>query len=221
MTERNLELTTIDSIILESYCSMLDGLSNYFGSGYEIVLHSLEDYSHSAIKVINGFHTGREVGAPITNLALERLQKIEESSDDSAVLTYFTRNKAGEPMKSTTIPVRGEQGRIIGLLCINFYLNTPFAQFIEEYLPGDGQAMTVEAEKFSSSSSDMIDEMIESVHAEVLRDSTIPSTNKNREIVTRLHARGIYSMKDAVATTARVLGISKNTVYLHLRNVDK
>lgn len=221
MTERNLELTTIDSIILESYCSMLDGLSNYFGSGYEIVLHSLEDYSRSAIKVINGFHTGREVGAPITNLALERLQKIEESSDDSAVLTYFTRNKSGEPMKSTTIPVRGEQGRIIGILCINFYLNTPFAQFIEEYLPGDGQAMTVEAEKFSSSSSDMIDEMIESVHAEVLRDPSIPSTNKNREIVTRLHARGIYSMKDAVATTARVLGISKNTVYLHLRNIDK
>lgn len=58
----NLKLTSLDKKILHSYCQTLDGLSNYLGNGYEIVLHSLEDYEHSAIKVINGYHTGRAEG---------------------------------------------------------------------------------------------------------------------------------------------------------------
>ena len=66
----NLKLTSLDKKILHSYCQTLDGLSNYLGNGYEIVLHSLEDYEHSAIKVINGYHTGRAEGAPITDLDL-------------------------------------------------------------------------------------------------------------------------------------------------------
>ena len=60
MPTGNLKLTSLDKKILHSYCQTLDGLSNYLGNGYEIVLHSLEDYEHSAIgpysqaKVVNG-----------------------------------------------------------------------------------------------------------------------------------------------------------------------
>lgn len=39
-----MELTKTDKAILNSYNKMLDGLSMYLGEGYEIVLHSLEDY---------------------------------------------------------------------------------------------------------------------------------------------------------------------------------
>lgn len=74
MPTGNLKLTSLDKKILHSYCQTLDGLSNYLGNGYEIVLHSLEDYEHSAIKVINGYHTGRTEGAPITDLALKMLR---------------------------------------------------------------------------------------------------------------------------------------------------
>ena len=45
----NLKLTSLDKKILHSYCQTLDGLSNYLGNGYEIVLHSLEDYEQSQI----------------------------------------------------------------------------------------------------------------------------------------------------------------------------
>ena len=65
----NLMLSETDRLILRSYCQMLDGLSHYLGDSYELVLHSLEDYNHSAIKVINGFHTGRTEGAPITDFS--------------------------------------------------------------------------------------------------------------------------------------------------------
>lgn len=41
-----------------------------------MVLHSLEDTEHSVIKIINGHHTGRTEGMPITDLALQMLEEI-------------------------------------------------------------------------------------------------------------------------------------------------
>ena len=64
------KLTRADQKILKSYIPTLQGLAAYLGSSYEIVLHSLEDYDHSVIGIINGEHTGRRIGAPITDLAL-------------------------------------------------------------------------------------------------------------------------------------------------------
>ena len=44
-------LTKADRLILDSYKPVLDGFSEYFGEGYELVLHSLEDLEHSVIKI--------------------------------------------------------------------------------------------------------------------------------------------------------------------------
>ena len=42
-----------DRLILDSYAAMIEGLSTYLGSVYEISLHSLEDYNHSVVKIMN------------------------------------------------------------------------------------------------------------------------------------------------------------------------
>lgn len=222
----NIQLTYVDRIILQSYCQMLDGLSNYMGSGYEIVLHSLEDCSHSAIKVINGEHTGRKEGAPITDLALTMLDRIQKQEKDHLEITYFTKNKKGEPLKSTTIAIKGENERIIGLLCINFYLNTPLFEvlgtFVEENLTENLTEIRQEGnfETFSANNQEMIEDLVKRVWQEVMDDSTISLSKKNKEIIQRLYKKGIYNMKDAVLKTAQILNMSKNTVYLHLRNLE-
>lgn len=95
MPTGNLKLTSLDKKILHSYCQTLDGLSNYLGNGYEIVLHSLEDYEHSAIKVINGYHTGRTEGAPITDLALKMLEQIRRNEENDHGVIYFSTNVKG------------------------------------------------------------------------------------------------------------------------------
>ncbi|MEV3584641.1 PAS domain-containing protein [Paenibacillus larvae] len=88
----NIKFTEVDRSILQSYDSIVEGLADYLGDDNEIVLHSLEDYQHSVIKIANGHHTGREIGAPITNLALEMLKEIEQSNSKQAV-SYFTKSK--------------------------------------------------------------------------------------------------------------------------------
>lgn len=218
----SLNLSRVDRAILESYKAVLDGFSSYFGEGYEMVLHSLERYDHSVIKIVNGYHTARVEGAPITDLALSMLEKIRSQGGTPHAVTYFTQNRLGEPLKSSTIPILGEGGRIIGLLCINFYLNTPFRQVIGDFV---SQEMDSAVEQRIETFTDNVDELIGNAVAEVRlaveEDRSITASNKNKEIIRRLDAKGIFNLKDGVAKSAELLRISKNTVYLHLRNQSK
>ena len=139
-------LTIIDRMILESYKNVLDGLGEYLGDGYELVLHSLENMDHSVIKIINGYHTGRKENAPITDLALSMLNQIEQNGGKD-YSCYFTKNKNGEPMKAATIIIRGEQNKAIGLLCMNFYLNTAFEDIITNFISSEKAGKTIKREK--------------------------------------------------------------------------
>lgn len=224
MMESNVKLTYVDRLILSSYSSVIEGLSSYLGDGYELVLHSLEDYSCSVIKIINGFHTGRTEGAPITDLALEMLQKIQDDKGADHI-TYFGKNKKGEPLKSETMVIRGEHERIIGLFCINCYLNTPMMNFFKNFVaPPMETAVPVfneRPENFSSSNAELLEHLVQQVKSEVMEDQEISLQNKNKEIICRLYAKGVYNIKDSVIRTAQLLNISKNTVYLHLRNMEE
>ena len=102
-----LTLTETDKAILESYKTVLDGLAEYLGDGYELILHSLENLEHSVIKIINGHYTGRVEGAPITDLALKMLDNIRQKKEPAA-LCYFNK-KNGNTLKSATIPILGER----------------------------------------------------------------------------------------------------------------
>jgi len=219
MEENTVQLTETDREILESYKGLCEGLSDYLGEGYEIVLHSLESYDKSVIKIINGYYTGRTEGSPITDLALHMLEKVR-AQDDAGYISYFTKNKKGEPMRSTTITIPGEGGRIIGLLCINLYLNTPVERFLSNFCE---QKATVDVdpnkENFVSDPAELITEAVAQVRAEVMEDASITSQNRNKEIVARLSGRGIFKLKDSVVKCAEILGISKNTVYMHIRNL--
>ena len=54
-SKKTMSFTRMDRMVLESYKTLCEGLANYLGDGYEIVLHSLENYDNSVIKIINGY----------------------------------------------------------------------------------------------------------------------------------------------------------------------
>lgn len=218
MKPQEVELTLIDKFVLKSYCSMIEGLGNYLGEGYEVVLHSLEDFEHSVIYINHGEHTGRKKGAPITDKALDFLIKFNENG--STQETYYSFNAKGEPLKSTTIAIKGENNRIIGLLCMNFYMNISFYDFIHTFVSQENrvEAVEVKTETFASNVDDMILSTLDTVRDEIYNDVSISSSNKNKEIIYALYDKGIFQIKDSVSVVAKLLNISKNTVYLHLRS---
>ena len=218
--EYNVRFTKRDHEIMDSYARTLTELGRFLGAGYELVLHSLEDCQHSAVVVINGFHTNRKVGAPITDLAVVMLRQALESGNTDGTV-YFTRNHKGDPLKSTTIPILGDKGNIIGLICINFYLNSPLSTLIEDLIPKDEKHREETFLSGSEAGAEQLYELMTAVRDEVCNDGDIPYNCRNKEIVQRLYVRGAFTRKSAVKAVSDFLGISRNTIYLHIRNAEK
>lgn len=217
-----IKLSDNDHAILNSYKSILNGLSLFFGDGFEFVLHSLDDLDNSAIKVINGHFSNRSEGAPITDLAMKLLKEIEASGDNHRNMVYRSKSKGKIPIKSATLPITGQKDRIIGLLCINFYMNIPLHSFIESFFMNDTHhEETPIIENYASNSEELIVSSLQSAKDEILNNPEITALNQNKMIVSLLNERGIFELKDAVHIVANDLKVSKNTVYLHIRNSSK
>lgn len=214
-----MKLTKNDKLIMQSYCKMIEGLSDYLGSAYEIILHSLEDYHHSVICIQNGYHSGRSVGAPITDLALNMLKQIDDNGISAIgfYTSYNARNNAGERLKSSTIPIVGDNNRVIGILCINLYLDSPFSEIIQSLIGSKSEQPR--NENYATNINDAITEAVMEAKNQVMFNSSIAAVNKNKALIQILYDKGIFNIKDSVVRVAKILGLSKNTVYLHLRSV--
>jgi len=221
MKQKPISLSKGDLAILESYKIMAEGLADYLGDGYEIVVHSLGNLEHSVIKIINGHYTGRKEGSPITDLGLSMAKNINESNQDK-YLSYFNKTTKGEPLKSTSIAIMGEKEIIIGLLCINFYLSTPLSSLLKNLNPENTDYNnSVFAESFVENVDDLLKLSLKEASDKVYNDRSIATSNKNKEIIALLNEKGIFNFKDAVVKIADMMGISKNTVYMHIRNIGK
>lgn len=217
--KKKVTLTDTDRAILESYKTVLEGLEHYLGNSYEFVLHSLEDPDRSVIKIINGYHTGRSVGAPITNLALEMMEAIENSADQEDYISYFSTNQSGEPLKSTTIAIRGTGGEIIGLICINFYMSTPYIDILKSM--GFNMHLQLKPEYFMDHPEINIPQAVVQAKQAVELNANIPSSQRNKAIISELNEQGLFRVKNSVEMVSKELGLSANTVYLHLRSLKK
>jgi predicted transcriptional regulator YheO len=225
MLEPGTALSNADRLIIESYKVTMDGLAAYYGEAFEIVLHDLIDLDHSIIKIVNGFHSGRKEGYPITDFALSMLEQIQENNNHGSPaekrshITYFSASKYGKPVKSTTIVIFGEEEKPIGLLCVNLYMDSPLTSLLQNFSPVAPAEYI--AENFINDSNELIARSLDRAKTEVLADDAVPVSQKNKEIVTLLYYQGIFKLKDAVQTVSRDLGISKNTVYLHIRTLEE
>ena len=195
MEQTEIVLTPAERLILNSYRDLVCGLEDYLGIGYEIVLHSLESMEHSVIAIANGHYTNRHEGSPITDLALDML-------------------------RSTTIVIYGENRRAIGLLCINFYLNTPLYKLIGHLTEDAMDERPMLTETFVDNAEELLTRVVEQSRDEVEQDIHILPSLKNKEIIKRCSSQGIFQIKSAVTSVAKILNISKNTVYLHLKSLD-
>lgn len=210
------ELSETDYAILKASENIVDGIAAMYGEHTEVLLHSLDVSNPSIIKIANGHITGRSVGAPITNLALMKLNAGQDISD-----SYLTKSPDGKTLRSITIVIRNAMQDAIGLLCINSNLDAPFQSVMAAMLPGlTSQADTrFSPEKFARSSDEMMQGSIESVRAQVMADNSLSPSKKNREIVIRLNELGIFALKDSAQIAATGLDISIHTIYRYLREL--
>ena len=67
-------MTSSSSLILQHYIKLTEFLGKALGPDYEVALHDLTRKDRSIIAIANNYISGREVGAPLTNMALSSLR---------------------------------------------------------------------------------------------------------------------------------------------------
>jgi Uncharacterized protein conserved in bacteria len=193
------------------------------GKGFEIVLHSLGVDDHSIKKIINGYYTDRSANKTINEYTPNLLSDLTEqmSRGELPIRVYFCENSNGDVFKSATMGIKGEGGKMIGMICLNFSLNIPVSEIVSSLCPPED--IVVKKIQFVSRDSDDYDDIIRQtvldIKTDVMSNTSIPGKYKNKEIIRRLHIAGVFSVKDSVAKCAEILNTSKNTVYMHLRNI--
>lgn len=220
---RNYTYSREDYQILEQYKSFVDALGQLFGSACEVVLHSFEDLNSSVIYIHNGELTGRGLGSPVTDKALQILQECERSSESKSGV-YFTRNKNNHLMRSTSTIIKNGSGHAIGMLCINFDVSVPLDSLFKILLPQEASQSPEhhgDSENFAIDVDDLITSQTLKVKAQVFADTSIPMRQKIKEVVAVLKEQGIFKLREAVCKVAASLNVSKDVVYLHLRQLKK
>ncbi|WP_299734716.1 PAS domain-containing protein [uncultured Endozoicomonas sp.] len=215
-TSFDVQFTDTDREILAGYFRLAESVAELIGPHSEVVIHSLESFDKSVVKIVNGHHTGRNPGSPITDLGLKVLRTFE-STGETTPKSYFTTSKDGSLLKSTTCVVAGEGGKPIGLFCININLSHPFPDIIKTLMPDSTQLGAAVSENFSASAHDLITHATEQAIEEVDNDPAIGPKNRKKEITRRLFDGDIFEFKEATIVVSERLGITRHAVYKYIR----
>lgn len=218
-TDESYVITAEDRLILDGYKGVVDLIATLLEDCCEVVLHSLDDISSSVI-YIRGEKTNRQLGSPITDKALKILQQAKDEHLN-VVGPYKTISSSGNQMRSSTMLIRNLQGRVIGLLCVNFNLSVNLSTLCSSLFSFTEQSADGSEENFAQDVNDLISVTVSKVRAKIYADSSIGSRNKTREIVRELHNQGMFNFKNAVDLIAANLNVSRDAVYLQLRNLKK
>jgi predicted transcriptional regulator YheO len=213
------EFTPADHQFLKSLEPLMEGIARSLGPHSEIVLHSLGDLAHSVVQIKNGYVTGREVGAPITNLALTVLAQALETRQD-VLGPYLSTTANGRTIKSVTTLLRNRGGHPVGFFCINVDLDVSLVDFVRGFAAvQDGASpQTGSPEIYPLELPELIRRSLADELPAIAGRSGISASEKNRLLVLALEQKHIFSIKGAVELVAREMGVSRHTIYNHLRS---
>ncbi|WP_052122421.1 helix-turn-helix transcriptional regulator [Chelonobacter oris] len=209
-----------DQKIMASYFSLADSIAELLGKQCEIVIHSVTNFENSIIKIINGYHTNRKVGDPITDKGLQLLKHYQQHHADSE-RCYFSHLPSGDLIKSTTHIIIGSQGEPIGIFCINLNLSYPLDKIITSLMPKYEFLTPQKNETFTTTPQELIENTINNAIIEVEKKLPKNSKSYKKSIIRYLVDNGIFELKDAISQVSKKLNITPHAIYKHLRELKK
>ncbi|MGR5177398.1 helix-turn-helix transcriptional regulator [Vibrio parahaemolyticus] len=216
MNVKQVRFTDEDREFLSNYFRVADTIADLIGPHCEVVIHSFESLESSVVKIVNGHHTGRKIGSPITDLGLRMWRTFEQTGEVSPK-SYFTNAADGSLLKSTTCVLAGPDNKPIGMLCINMNLSFPFPEIIKTLMPQCSTSQTLVNENFSNNASDVIMQALNSAISEVDQNTTVTAKGRNKAIIRCLFDNGIFELKETTTQVSEQLGISRQAVYKFIR----
>ncbi|MCL2034487.1 MAG: helix-turn-helix transcriptional regulator [Oscillospiraceae bacterium] len=194
------------------------GLAAQFGPDCEVAVHDLtKGMENTIVAIENGHVTGRHVGDGASEAVLKALRS--KTPQDS--LCYLTRTASGRVLRSSTMYVRDEQGKVIALFGINYditsltHAKSILTQLVS--IPGqDGEKRQNGMDTIFSNVNDLLDRLIEESYEYINKPVAVMTKEDKIKAIHFLDEKGAFLIKKAGDKVSKFYDISKYTLYNYM-----
>jgi predicted transcriptional regulator YheO len=175
----------------------------------EVVLHDLK--TNCIAEIYNNF-SKRKIG---DESLLEELNDYDELPD--VFPAYLKTNWDGKKIKSISATLRNQNGKAIGLLCINLDLTKweELHQYLEGWLTHATQPQP--SVLFKDDWREKINSYVSNYLAKAGISLKSLDKDTKKALVLELHQEGAFKAKNAASYVADVLDLSRATIYNYLK----
>jgi len=206
------------TLIFENLKRMALATVKNFGNNCEVAIHDFSDFQKSLV-FIAGNVTKRSTGAPITDLVLKNLKDQGDEIED--MYNYKTSTDNGLVIKSSTTYIRNSEGHVIGAYCVNYnitdFMNT--ISVMDNFIGVQESSDMDHRETFARSAGDTIEAILENSITQMGRQPVSMNLEEKIKLVALMDNDGAFMLKGAVEHMAKVLGVTKYTIYNYLKKI--
>ncbi|MEC5318729.1 PAS domain-containing protein [Brenneria populi subsp. brevivirga] len=218
---------TAKAHLIEGLSAAMEALASVVGQNIEVVLHDLQQPDSSVLKIINGHLSGRVPGSslldgPENDMGFMGILNHKSSAQDTgpAIFTdYKTVSLQGKPLRSATVLFKDESGKASLSLCFNAddsAINAARDALTLLLPPG------VEAKESGETGlEEKMDEIIHDCLPPTGQLRTGATKKEKVEIVRKMQEKGMFIVRGGVEKAAKVLGVTRYTVYNYLDEIKK
>ncbi|RUM39681.1 MAG: transcriptional regulator [Desulfobulbus sp.] len=205
--------------IFQNLQQVADAVHALFGPNCEVVIHDLSDLQKSLV-YMRGDVTGRNIGAPATDLLTKLLQQSPGKGDYRH--NYKSVTADGRCLKSATTIIKDSTGKAVAAFCINLD-TTAYFNAIQALLPFIHDLETgiyPSKENFADSPSDTIKALFVQAVEEIGVQPSAMSIEEKTRFIEKMKQSGVFQFKGAVEQVAGLMDVTKCTVYNYLKKLS-
>lgn len=195
---------------LQTHKTTCDAIAKLFYPNVEVVLHDIKE--EKLIHISNAF-SKREVGDKMLN----DVKDIKSLKSD-IIGPYEKVNLDGKKLKTVSSIIRDENNEIIGIMCINFDIDT-----FENIFHSLKNFLNIEN---SEEKPNLLFTQDWKSHTNTIINNYLKTNNKNlknlkikekKELILYLNSEGIFSIRNVISYLCDILNISRATIYKWLK----
>lgn len=207
----------LDQVTLSFMKRLATGIARQFGEQCEVVVHAFdgENTDHTIVAIENGHITHRALGDGPSRVVLQALGSDSEQLQDH--LGYLTRTDDGRILKSSTIYIRDETGKVQGIFAINYDITQLLLlENAVKPLVTPLNSEEEEPERIVRNVNDLLDELIEQSVALVGKPVALMNKEDKIKAIQFLNSTGAFLITKSGDKISRYFGISKYTLYNYI-----
>lgn len=204
------------SLDIKLFSQIAKGLAHQFGDHCEVVLHDLTqaDLDTSIVLIENGHITNRKKGDGPSHVVLDALRGDPSKIEDR--LGYLTKTTDGRILKSTTLFIRDDNNKIIGIFAINYDITElmMFDTAVRSLISCETEKR--QPERITHNVNDLLDDLISQSVALVGKPVALMTKDDKVAAIRFLNDSGAFLITKSGDKVSKFFGISKYTLYSYI-----